>query len=285
MLALSVQSPRRRTYQGKLQLVQDDGPVPARMNTSPALFFSHHKCATTWLGELLARHCSRQGLKFSFTQLSGSGPTEEAGLDAFFFTNSLYEFCQVHCDKWLNQHPQPALHIIRNPLDLVVSAYYSHLNTHRVDRWPALAQQRAVLRKLDKRAGMIATWTFLERADFHMGVVGPLFSMRRWDYGDPRIKTLRMEDLVNDDQLARNELQVRLAGDAADVINELTFEKISGGRQKGTIDNQHHFRSGKSDQWLEELDVSLANAIYETYRSLINDYYPDVKAKLDAHQG
>lgn len=254
------------------------------MNDIPAIFLSHHKCATTWLGEILKSYCAKHDLTLFGTQLSNWAPPPGQQFDVLILTNSFYESLASTCDDWLTRSPQPALHMIRNPLDLVVSAYYSHLNTHPSDKWPALAQQREILRKLDKVAGLLATWTFLERADFHHGAVGPLFALRRWNYADQRIKTLRMEDLVNDPELTRSELQNRLGRDPTDVIAEFTFEKITGGRSRGVVDDQHHYRSGNTDQWLEEMDVSLAQAIYRTYQTLIDTFYPDVKVKLQAKQ-
>lgn len=247
---------------------------------TPAILLSHHKCATTWLGEILRGFCGQFDRKLYGSLESSCRTPPGQQFDIVFFTNSLYESCVVSCAEWLNHEPCRTLHVIRNPLDIVVSAYYSHLHSHRSDRWPALAQQRQVLRGLDRAAGMAATWTFLERADFHQAAVGPLFALRRWNFADRRIRTVRMEDLVNDAELARAELGSLLGRDPVDAIATQTFEKLSGGRSRGVVDDRHHFRSGKKDQWIDELDPSLARAIYETYRDLLDAFYPEVGANL-----
>jgi hypothetical protein len=252
------------------------------MENIPAIFFSHHKCATTWLGEILKSYSAKFGLRFYGTLLSACQLPPDEHYDVILFTNSYYDAAAGTCEEWLNRSRQPALHMIRNPLDLVVSAYYSHLNTHAADRWPALARQRKILRKLDKAAGMMATWAFLERTDFHQWAIGPLFALRRWNYADRRISTLRMEDLVSDQELARSALGSRLGQDPSETIAQFTFEKVTGGRARGEVDDQHHYRSGRKDQWLEEMDISLAQAIYQSYQDLIDEFYPDVKAQLQA---
>ena len=88
------------------------------------------------------------------------------------------------------------MHIIRNPLSVVVSAYYSHLRTHPIDGWDLLARQRSVLSEVDKDVGMALTLSFLESSHFQPETNGPLCDMISWKYVDSRIITLRMEDIT-----------------------------------------------------------------------------------------
>lgn len=250
----------------------------------PSIFLTHHKCASTWLVQILERYGATFGRSLFRTHLSGFRPPQEEHFDLLLFTNSDYDYCTRNFQPWLDAAPLPALHVIRNPLDLVVSAYYSHLSSHPLDTWPELARQRDVLRRLDKTAGMLATWVFLERSDFYDGAVGPLYALRRWNFNDPRIKTLRMEELVDDQRLVRSELQSRLGADPAEIVAHLTFEKLSGGRARGVVDDHHHFRSGKPQQWREEMDTSLAHAVYREYQAIVDRFYPDVEQMLRAKE-
>lgn len=248
----------------------------------PSIIFTHHKCASTWLVHLLGQYCAAFNKPFFTTHFSAVIPPEERHFDVLLFTNSEYHFCTRSYQPWLDSGRGLAVHVIRNPLDIVVSAYYSHLATHSVAEWPELVSQRETLRNLDKTSGMLATWTFLERSDFDNGIVGPLYALRRWNYSDPRIKTLRMEDLVANPEFVRSELRSLLEDDPSQILSELTFEKLSGGRATGVVDNESHYRSGKPQQWIHEMDAPLARAIYQAYRGIIDAYYPDVQRLLTA---
>ncbi|MCI0558084.1 MAG: hypothetical protein MN733_06285 [Nitrososphaera sp.] len=177
----------------------------------------------------------------------------------------------------LEAHNRTAIHIIRNPLDMIVSAYYSHLHSHPADGWPELARQREVLRRVTKEAGLLATWVFLERSDFYDGAVGPLFSLRRWNFDDGNFKTLRMEDLViSSYELLQRETQYFFCDDLNDVIAENSFEKLSDGRAVGIVDTGHHYRSGETHQWLKEVDLSFAHVVYQEYKNIMDAFYPEV---------
>jgi hypothetical protein len=156
------------------------GPVTrTQLAKVPFILFTHHKCASIWLGHLLERYCAAFNKSFFNRRMSGFAPPADRNFDVLLFTNSDYQYCVQYFQPWLDSGSRPPLHVIRNPLDIVVSAYYSHLATHPVNEWPELARQRDVLRSLDKTSGMLATWVFLEQSDFDAGVVGPLFALRR----------------------------------------------------------------------------------------------------------
>ena len=251
------------------------------MANPSSILFTHHKCGSSWLAQILEGYCAATSSALFRTHLSQEAPLPSAPCDVLLFTNSDYEFCTRQDQLWMTSVSPRMMHVIRNPLDLVVSAYYSHLSTHSLHTWPELAQQRSVLERLDKHAGMMATWVFLERSDFYNGATGPLFAMRRWDFDDERMSTVRLEDLVADHEYARAQLQDLLGGDPGKVMSDLTFEKLSGGRARGEVDNRHHYRTGAApDQWRQEMEPSLARAIYEEYRALIDRFYPAAGATI-----
>jgi len=247
---------------------------------APAIVFTHHKCASTWLLQILKRYCATYNKRLYFTELTAAPPPPGEKFDAVLFLNSDYDVSAQCYQPWLDSGSRPALHVIRNPLDIVVSAYYSHLSSHPTEGWPELIRQREVLRGLDKAAGMLATWVFLERIDFDTGVAGPLHAMRRWKYDDVRIRTVRMEDLVGNAEFARAEMQAVLGEDVGGIISELTFERLSGGRPPGIKDDRSHYRVGLPHQWADEMEGSLARAIYQKYKRIFDAYYPEVEALL-----
>ena len=244
-------------------------------------FFTHHKCATKWLINILSRYCSNHQLGFFTTHFSDLLPNPNVDYSILVYTNSEYVFCKTRMDVNIGEHNQTATHIIRNPLDMIVSAYYSHLYSHSLDGWDQLVQQREILRRVDKKAGLRATWDFLERRDFDDCAVGPLFSLLHWNFDDSTFKTLRMEDLViNTYDLLQERTQYFFKNDLDGIITENRFEKLSGGRSPGIVDKKDHYRSGRLNQWMDELDLPLAYAVYDKYKPLIDAYYPEVKELL-----
>ena len=117
---------------------------------------THHKCASSWLADYLGLTCELNGLELAATD----GDRLPAGEPSIaLFRNASYEF--------LSDHISSGIHVVRNPLDVLVSAFYSHLSTHPLDGWPELAKQREVLCSVPRDAGLMLTVTFLERADFY----------------------------------------------------------------------------------------------------------------------
>jgi hypothetical protein len=78
-------------------------------------------------------------------------------------------------------------HVVRDPRDILVSAYYSHLHSHSTKHWPELERHREVLKAQTKAEGLHSELAFLE-AQFE--------AMYRWDYEQDRVLELRMEDLT-----------------------------------------------------------------------------------------
>lgn len=88
----------------------------------------------------------------------------------------------------------PALrgfHVVRDPRDIIVSAYFSHLHSHPISfggvDWPELAEHRDALQRMDKEDGLLKVIDFL----------APLIdNISTWDYHRPEILELRMEEFV-----------------------------------------------------------------------------------------
>ena len=78
-------------------------------------------------------------------------------------------------------------HVVRDPRDLIVSAYYSHFHSHSLETWPGLAEHRKRLQATDKSAGLLLEMDFSRRV---------LADIGDWDYAQPDVLELRMEDLI-----------------------------------------------------------------------------------------
>jgi hypothetical protein len=226
---------------------------------------THHKCASTWLGRYLHEFCGLNSLKLAGTHYSNL--TLDRSADVTACINASYEFVRDNLDE--------GIHVIRNPLDIVVSAYYSHRNTHPLDGWPELASQRQILQAVSEREGMFLTLAFLERDDFYSGAVGPLHALRHWNFDDERFCTLRMEDIVLDPELVLGSiLKSRFPDSILPPADNHTFEAVSG-RQIGKIDDNSHYRSGKADQWKEVLPDAIISYVRIYFASILERFYPD----------
>ena len=186
--------------------------------------------------------------------------------DLVFFGNSFHERA--------SRFELRGIHLVRNPINLIASAYFSHRNSHPTDNWPELVKQRALLESVDVDDGLYLTIPFLERADINAGAVGPLFALRTWDYDDDRFLTLRIEDLTAD---ARSTLQgVPALRDLVSPPAELfSFAAMSGGRMPGEVDDHSHYRSGAPDEWKKHT-ATLLGYVRTFLPELVARHYPEV---------
>jgi hypothetical protein len=228
---------------------------------------THHKCASSFVQFYLNEVCKLNGLRMFCSHLGTAAP--EPGFEISLLTNAVYRQVTGSIDI-------RSIHVIRNPLDIVTSAYYSHRLTHSLDGWPQLAQQRRILEKSSKEAGIFITLAFLEQAEFYPSTPGPLHALRSWPLDDTPIGTIRMEDLVRDVSAVLGEILLESFGNTIKLPDRenFTFERIAG-RHAGKIDETSHYRSGLPGGWRDELPEAVVAYVRESFRPLMERYYPD----------
>lgn len=248
-------------------------------------YLSHHKCATMYAISILGRVSA----ELDMVQRVLYGPEEFGGdLDAFVARNptDILSYIDAEWEYVENLSGYRSVHVIRDPRDILVSAYFSHLHSHDTSAWPELVEHRETLRQVPKEEGL-----YLE-----MEFTGYVFdSMRNWDYDRENILELRFEQLANhpyefwldaarhldlvderDFGLRRNLVYAlqgivnqahrtygwwplslprervpgqRLLGIAYDN----RYSKKAGGREQGESDPESHYRKGKSGDWRNHL--------------------------------
>lgn len=232
------------------------------------LFVSHHKCASTLSGRYVRKLCEDNNLSFKGSPRGDYAPKDK--YDVTFLSNASFPFLSQHVTG-------PGIHLIRNPLSVAQSAYYSHLRSHPVkDNLPMLAAQRRVLEQCSPEEGKMLTITFCERPDFFRNTPGPLCGLRQWDYDDSRFTTVRMEDYGDRIDLAMS----RAAGEWGAALKwpdaePFTFKAMSGGRAPGQVDEKSPYRSGHPDAWRRELPRGAILYIREHFKPLLERFYPD----------
>lgn len=244
------------------------------------IIFTHHKCASTWLTSIVKDICEKNELNYIAIPWGRrcwlTGYTIEEALNSrneiIIAINAEYESINHHILTGM-----VCVHVVRNPLSIVVSAYYSHLRTHPIESWDSLADQRHVLMSVDKDVGMAITFAFLESRRFQPETNGPLYDISAWNYDDPRIVTLRMEDITSNISGFFNLLsQTELLRNAVmpDPVSFL-FSSITGRRQ-GEIDLSSHYRCGSGSEWREALPTGIILYLSRHYNDFLLKFYPEV---------
>jgi hypothetical protein len=190
-------------------------------------------------------------------------------------------------------------HVIRDPRDIIVSAYYSHRYSHPNDFWPELDAHRKRLDCLDKGDGLFYIMEYLQSMKID-GVVIRLFDhMEMWDYSRTNIKEIKFEQLIlnpyfymmeifnflgllSDEDNPLHEKIIKslfpfirfgrreiTLGNALKIIHDLDFLKMTKGRGKGDEDKKHHFRKGISGDWKNHFDENHIEYFKDNYNELL----------------
>lgn len=157
-------------------------------------FFGHHKTASTWVRSILndvsvaldldQRTIHTEANHAPYATLREMVDAEQP--DLLSITNPSREVVD-------SLPSMLAFHVVRDPRDIVVSAYFSHLHSHPISfggvEWPELAVHREALEKLDHDEGLMREIEF----------TGPLIdTMSTWDYARPGMLEVKMEELVEE---------------------------------------------------------------------------------------
>lgn len=157
------------------------------MKPMPILaFLGHHKCASTWMCGI-CRPVSRElGLNFAYLPTSKSFDEDLAG---HIRKNAIGFFCYVNAniDCFRKLPKFRAFHMIRDPRDVLVSAYFSHLHSHGTNNWPELIEYRDRLKKVDLAEGLFLEMDFRKQQ---------YQEMHDWNYSQPNILEVKMEDAI-----------------------------------------------------------------------------------------
>ena len=244
-------------------------------------YFGHHKCASTWFVQIFGEVCLELGLRYKVVNRSREFDGDlrryikENDIDFIAYANA--DFGQVaKLDNLVG------IHAVRDPRDIVVSAYFSHLKTHSTTTWPELVAHRLLLQQCDQNAGLFHEIAFRQQQ---------FEEMSSWkDYQADNIMQVRMEDvtsrtyqsvlsivrflgLLNEERygfskrleyvfarfLRNIELRVGVplprilqalpAERILGIVWQNEFEKLSGGRKIGEESKDSHYRKGIHGDW------------------------------------
>jgi hypothetical protein len=163
-------------------------------------YYGHHKCASTWIHGILSEVCREAGLTHRMVvdpaTPAGHGPLTDyrndftrAEAGAYLRGEGVHFITAMTSDRELvaGVRADRAFHVVRDPRDIIVSAYFSHRNSHPTENLPHLAAHREQLQKADKEEGL-----FLEMAFSRQEMI----DLADWDYAREEILEVKMEDLT-----------------------------------------------------------------------------------------
>ena len=265
------------------------------------LFFGHHKCGTSWFTQILWHLSADLGLKFR--GFNSPEQFEEIGLAEFVKKEGI-DWLSLRNASWENVKKLPnfrGFHVVRDPRDIVVSGYFSHLKTHQLS-CDSIIQAREKLVNLPKEDGLIAEMEGISG--------GILDQISEWNYGErEEILELKMEEIAADPATKFREIfqhlgyfdgsyELSVGNQLSHLLNRLyrrskgasfvrfpqnqissslldkqleksSFQRLSKGRKQGEVDEKSHYRSGKHGDWRNHFTPRVLAEFRERFGDLV----------------
>lgn len=263
-------------------------------------YFGHHKCASTWIHSILDVVCTDAGWKLAYLYDESSFGDD---LGAYVAREGVDFVSYVNADlPFTRSLPEfRGFHVVRDPRDLIVSAYFSHKHSHPTGDWPELIAHRDTLNKVSQDEGLLLEMEFNREY---------LEEMAAWDYGQENVLELRQEQIspdpynaflrifaflgVLDEEHFGKSRQLpflfkastnvlyrhgklpfrrpmssypgeRLLG----IVYDNRFEKYAGGRKAGEEDVSSHYRKGQAGDWMNHFKPAHVQRFKEQYNDLL----------------
>lgn len=241
-------------------------------------YFGHHKCATNWVANVMEATCDALSLthvRFNNWLVFERPEIPQSKLFARDFAAAARDL-KVDFVSFTDAEPEyPGLpgidrgfHVIRDPRDMVVSAYFNHLHGHTVENLPGLAEHRQQLLRVSKIDGLIEVIRFLKPV---------LDDLRNWNYGNGSVLEVRYEDMVADSKVSFSKIVDHLGWRSHELSmpaleNALaanSFSCLSGGRGQGEEDLRSHYRRGVPGDWRNHFTPEVVRFFKECYNGLL----------------
>lgn len=190
----------------------------------------------------------------------------QSNVDFHIVLNAKYKFQNPSFRDFL------AFHVVRDPRDMIVSAYYSHLHSHPTTQWTALQAQRKNLQRLSLDEGLVSTMQFL---------MPTLNDLKRWERGHLSILELQFEDLLENPQtfFKKAFYHLKLIDSTEeskfldDLVSQNNFENLSKGRNHGEEDVTSHYRKGIAGDW--------KNHFKAQHKDFFKEHFQEILTKFD----
>jgi Sulfotransferase domain len=242
----------RRPLRGRFRGASDEAPPRI-------VHCTHHKAGTVWFSRILNEIARTRGLTFASSFDGGAAPDSDVAVYAVVRPLSEEDVAlafhgppgrrqAARDDFTLRSGLAPGgfrgTHLIRDPRDMVVSAWYYHLRC--TEAWAVTPHERyggrsyqEMLTALGPHDGLMAEIEESTRRTF--------VHMARWNYEQPEFLELRYEDLLTDERawferaFRHYGFDAALTGDALAIASAYSRGNLSAG--------DGHVRSGGMGEW------------------------------------
>ena len=266
-------------------------------------FFGHHKCATRYIINILNivnKYLELNHIEFHNDELFNSNLENsiiQKNLDFVYYTNAKYK----HITKIENNNifNYKGFHLIRDPRDILISAYFSHKNSHPVNEWTEL-------KKIKKKLNSVS---LIEGIKYEMSLLKEnLIDLEEWNYTNPEIYELKFENLIEKpveiitdifvflDLVDFHCVDTSIKALSKELINSIShklikkkpiktkkipltkllnaiivndFKVLSHGRNNGTVDNLSHYRKGISGDWKNYFNNDIKEKFKKDFPNLL----------------
>jgi hypothetical protein len=241
-------------------------------------YFGHHRCASQWMKGLIRgiaqvvardvhRYWSPRDFNYDLTSVADPGATIV-----------VYSNANVRYVKGVSLR---GFHMVRDPRDIAVSSYFSHLYSHPTEVYSGadsapvgktltrLEEYRRTLRSMSKDEGLSLE---LEQRSLQY------MQMKKWDYSQENVLELRMEEVTSDPLRWLREIAtfvglygVRGLDDErlASIVAANDFRVYTGGRVPGEEDVRDHYRKGTPGDWKLHFGPGHVEYFKEHYNDLL----------------
>jgi len=237
------------------------------------IYFGHHKCATTWTRRIIQEICKVLRLDYMNVSSGRRNCDYDGNLGAFLqkTRRKVPDFLAVANSYWSGLGEMPsfrAFHMIRDPRDIIVSGYYTHLL--RSDH----LERKAILEELSLHEGL--KFEIRDRW-WQFG------NMEAWPYDEyPNILEVKFEEMVVDPPtFFRKVLGFIGLGISPTLLDKIlernSFERLTG-RQRGEEvpddwlapgTNVNALRRGSPGDWVNYFTDEHIRSFNERYPKLL----------------
>lgn len=219
----------------------------------------YHKVGTAWFIRVLRAIARHYGLQFQRCIQSDL----KRDTDIFMEYMSRIEIGKL--PNYVGSH------MIRDPRDMIISAYFYHLWTQ--EEWAHIPRQnlnnltyQQHLNSLNQEEGLLAE---MQGTSYEV-----ITEMAGWNYHDPNFFEFKYEDIMRDEQAVFYQIfkHYQFNEDAINTCLNIA-EKFSFNnktkRRKGTVDAKSHLRSGKTGEWQELFNKDHKQKFKELFGDLL----------------
>lgn len=230
----------------------------------------HHKCASTWFWrhilQTLAREAGERAVEVNSSWRRFDEAAFVEALDAADCIGDQNASAATVRALEMHAGSYRGVHLVRDPRDVLVSAYFSHFYSHVTDGWPELVAHRETLQGLTPEEGLLSEMMFS----------GFVFDALAGWRPNSNVLELRSEEVTADPLpaitgIARWFEWTIPAATIERVVDEASYEKLAG-RARGIENPHHHYRKGVAGDWKNWFTDRVREEFETRYGGLLVQY-------------